>query len=285
LISLDEIQLRSLIERSTQGEIGAFLQNFALDGDKVAFLIGLHVNVAGQDDRSTVAIFLRNRGITNDPNAPVGMHEKQLPRELAVIGGGVRLPFVPTGQIKRVANTLLTDRVRADDRRSCADRGRHLLRSSRTGRSRARDYVAAAAKAVVAAGVAAAAAIVVAVAMVMAGEPRLDAVAQPFTVVLAAIVATAIAARGRVAAHRLRAADRSRVAAHGLRAADRGRLAARGWGAARSRSAAAGLAAAAAVAMEQAVQPLAKTTAMTATGFFAAAATACAAAATTRGAT
>src|SRR4051812_41780727 len=95
------------------------------------------------------------------------MYEEQLPRELAVVVGGVGLPFILTGEFKRVAGTLLNP----DLARGATDGGRELL-GRRSGRSRARanrnrrgngrSRATAAAAAAAATGVAAAAALVMA---------------------------------------------------------------------------------------------------------------------------
>src|SRR5207245_34736 len=113
-------------------------------------------------------IFRGNRGIAKDPSTPVGMHEEQLPRELAVIGGGVSLPFIPTGEFKRVASPLL-DPVGG----GAADGGRHLLGRGARGRGardRARHDRGNARGAGAAAAVAGAATGVAALAVVVAME-------------------------------------------------------------------------------------------------------------------
>src|SRR5262245_12250767 len=65
------------------------------------------------------------------------MHEKQLPRELAVIGGGVCIPMIPTGQIKRVAAALLEANLgRGDHGRAADSRGQGLAIATRGGAGR-----------------------------------------------------------------------------------------------------------------------------------------------------
>src|SRR5579864_876077 len=226
LAFLDQVDLRGMVESASQRKARPIREDFALDADQVAIFIVGHVDVAGQDHRAAVTIFLRNRGITNYPDAPVGMHEKQLPRELAVIGGSRSLPLVPTGQIKRVFGALQLDADlrRGDDRAVRAD-GWHLLRggSRRGGRGRSRHGAAAARSRAGVAAAAAAAFLVVTVEH--AGE------ASP--VALLVLFATAAGFTAGRRAHRLAARSRSGAARSGAwrraswLAADRSRAARR----------------------------------------------------------
>src|SRR5262245_9303240 len=248
--AFDQFQFGRAIEGATQGQAALLLQHLALDADQVAFIESVHRHVASEDHGTAVLIFLGNRGIPNDPAAPVGMHEEQLPRELAVIGGGASLPMIPTGQIKRVANALLADPGRVDDGRRAADGGGHLLGLIRGGRNGRSGRTAA--------GVRRAAAIVATTMEQIQVTPFLLGAR------VTAVVLRSLAAHGL----RSRAADRlGSRAADGLRGRAADRLGSRAADGLRGRAAnglgslaavLGGAAVAALVSMEQAMQPAAE---------------------------
>lgn len=68
------------IESAAERSLTLFGQNRAFDRDQVSFSIVRHGHVAGQNHRTSVSIFLRNRGVSQNPESAVGMHEEQLPR-------------------------------------------------------------------------------------------------------------------------------------------------------------------------------------------------------------
>src|SRR5262245_16435795 len=85
MTAFDEVDLAGPIKGSPKTEVCLFSQHLTLDAHQVAFSACAQVRVAGEDDRPAKLIFRGNRGVAKHPSTPVGMHERQLPRELAVI--------------------------------------------------------------------------------------------------------------------------------------------------------------------------------------------------------
>src|SRR5712691_2828359 len=84
--TLDDVDSFSPVERAAQILRGASrLEDVAVHRHQVSLAVVLHIHYRGEDDAAAEAIFGIDGGVTDHPEAAVGVHEAELPGHPAVV--------------------------------------------------------------------------------------------------------------------------------------------------------------------------------------------------------